>query len=310
MCRRKFGKQLTMRISVIQSERSLVYGYDPARPGACDLAALRAAAAADMDGTFELLEQAASAAGADLVVTTETINQVIHFNDRRYALAELAEPLDGPLMRRFSDYARQHGVYVVAGLLTQRTGRVYNSAVLFDRGGALAGVFDKVHLPVGEVRVSAGSSYPVFDTDFGRLGLLVCWDLQFPEAARALALAGADLIACPTWGWQKIYGCARAYENAVTIAAAIGVLPGQPVWADCDPSAVLSNEGKVLAEAPAHGTHVVTAEVDIRAAPPLPHYYVGHTAMKDMREIRMRQRRPETYGILTGNGAPLVAGPD
>lgn len=287
-----------MRISVVQSHRSRLYGYDPGKPGDVDLPVLRAAADADMDHAFSLFEEAA-ARKSDLIVTTETINQVVNFCDQRYCQAGLAEPLDGPLMARFAGFCRRRGVHMVVGLLTQRDGRVYNSAVLFDRGGRIAGVFDKVHLPVGEVGVTAGSTYPVFETDFGRVGMLVCWDMQFPEAARALALGGAELIACPTWGWQKLYGCARALENVVTVAAAIGVLPGQPVWADCDPSCVISNEGKVLAEAPPHGTHVVTAEVDIHAAPPLPPYYVGHTTMKDMREVRLRQRRPETYGRVT-----------
>lgn len=290
-----------MKISVIQSHRSRLYGYDPANPGDCDLPALRAAAAADMDHAFGLFAQAA-AQKTDLIVTTETINQVIQFHDLRYDFAALAEPLDGPLMARFAAFARRHSVNIVAGLLTRRGERVYNSAVLFDRTGHAAGLFDKVHLPVGEVRVTAGDTYPVFETDFGKLGMLICWDMQFPEAARALALAGAELVACPTWGWQKLYGCARALENIVTVAAAIGVIPDQPVWADCDPSCVVSNEGKVLAEAPALGTHVVTAEVDIHAAPPLPHYYVGHTTMKDMREVRLSQRRPETYGSLTARG--------
>ncbi len=287
-----------MRISVIQSHRSHLYSYDPVQPGDTDIGVLRAAADADMDHAFGLFAQAA-AQKTDLIVTTETINQVVQVHDMRYSLASLAEPLDGPLMARFSAFARRHAVHIVAGLLTRRGDRVFNSAVLFDRTGHAAGLFDKVHLPVGEVGVTAGSTYPVFESDFGKLGMLVCWDMQFPEAARAMALAGAELIACPTWGWQKLYGCSRAVENVVTIAAAIGVLPGQPVWADCDPSCVISNEGKVLAEAPALGTHVVTAEVDIHAAPPLPHYYVGHTTLKDMREVRFRQRRPETYGSLT-----------
>jgi predicted amidohydrolase len=287
-----------MKISVIQSQRSRLYSYDPVKPAGVELAVLSAAADADMDHVFGLLGTAV-AQGADLIVTTETINQVVNFSDPRYRQVELAERLDGPLMARFCAFARQHRVHVVAGLLTRREESLYNSAVLFDCGGRIAGVFDKVHLPVGEVGVTAGSTYPVFETDFGRIGMLVCWDMQFPEAARALALAGAELIACPTWGWQKLYGCARALENAVTVAAAIGIVPGQPVWADCDPSGVISNEGKVLAEAPAHGTYVVTADVDIHAAPPLPSYYVGHTTMRDMREVRMRQRRPETYGRLT-----------
>lgn len=286
-----------MKISVIQSQRSLVYGYDPERPGEVDLPTLRAAADADMDEAFALFEQAAGRK-PDLIVTTETLNQVIAFHDPRYDLGDLAEPLDGPLIHRFARLARRQGVYIVAGLLTRREGRVYNSAVLFDRGGTIAGLFDKVHLPAQELRVTAGAAYPVFETDFGRLGLLVCWDLQFPEAARVLTLAGAELIACPTWGWEKIYGLARAYENGVTLAIAMGVPAGQSVWPGCDPSCVVANTGRVLAEAPRHGTHILTAEVDIQAGPPL-QYGVGRfTPYRTMRAVRLSQRRPDTYNAL------------
>lgn len=286
-----------MKISVVQSLRSRVCGYDPARGSDCELPALRAAAEADMEQAFGLFEQAASR-GGDLLVTVETLNQVIAFHDMRYELADLAEPLDGPLIGRFAGLARRHGVYVVAGLLTRRDGRVYNSAVLFDRAGQIAGVFDKVHLPAQEVRVTAGNSYPVFETDFGRLGMLVCWDLQYPEAARALTLAGAELIACPTWGWEKIYGLARAYENGVTLAIAMGVAAGQAVWDGCDPSCIVANNGRVLAEAPRAGAHVVAAEVDIHTGPPLQYGVERFTALTHMRHVRLSQRRPDSYGPL------------
>ena len=127
--------------------------------------------------------------------------------------------------------------------------------------------------------------------------MLVCWDLQFPEAARELALGGADLIACPTWGWENIYGLSRAYENSVTIAAAMGMHP-EGVISFCDPSCVVDNMGNIVALAPRDKACVVTADIDIKKEP-APQYgsayfYPSHS----MRKTRFSQRRPDTYRLV------------
>lgn len=68
-----------------------------------------------------------------------------------------------------------------------------------------------------------GNEFKVFDTDIGKVGILICWDMQFPEAARILALSGADIIICPTWGWENKYGICRAYENGIYVVAAMAI---------------------------------------------------------------------------------------
>ena len=294
-----------MRISVIQSRQS--FGYDPLHPGDYDLAKCRALAQEGIDQGFAMMGKAA-ADGADLIVTIEAFNASVSVSDPRYDYAEVGEPLDGPLVERFRQFAQAHGTYVVAGLYTRQDGRARNSAILFGREGRIAGVYDKVHLPLGEdAAFAAGDRYPLFETEHGMVGLLICWDVQYPEAVRALALAGADLVACPTWGWENIYGLCRAYENGVTIAAAMGVPFGQPIWEFCDPSCIVDSLGRILAAGNRCDAQIVTADVDIRAEPDFQYGADSSCGYRSMRHVRMAQRRPDTYDVLTADAPPLMS---
>jgi predicted amidohydrolase len=131
--------------------------------------------------------------------------------------ADVSEPVPGPTTEKLGSLALKLHSYIVAGIF-ERVGKlVYNTAVLIDREGHLAGSYRKTHLPYEEVEggISPGSSYPVFVTDFGKVGLLICWDVQFPEPARALALHGAEVILLPIWGGSEVLARARAIENHV-----------------------------------------------------------------------------------------------
>jgi len=281
--------------------------YDPANPGSWDLRRIRAGAGRQLDECFGMMLRAVER-GAELLVTIECVNQSILGDDKRYDFpAEGCEPMDGPLMLRFRTFCRRHRVYAVAGLLTTRGGRAYNSAVLFGPKGEIAGVFDKVHMPAGEEKsITPGHEFPVFKTKHGTVGMLVCWDMQYPESARILALKGVDLIALPTWGWELSYGPARAYENHVTVAAAMGVPFGAPIWDFCAPSCVVDNMGKIVAQGSMTRPGVVMADVDIRREA-APQYGAGATTgMSSMRQIRLSQRRPDLYGALLESEPPLA----
>ena len=282
-----------MKIGVLQSR--LPIGYDTRNPGDFDFEKCRRLSAEFMDREFVKLENAL-ADGVKLIVTVEGFNVSVNCDDTRYDFAQAAEPLDGPLMKRFCALSGKYGAYIVAGLYTRQNGRVYNSAVLFGPEGTIEGIHNKVHLPAGEeIGVTPGDRFRVFDTPYGKIGMLVCWDLQYPEAARELALQGADLICCPTWGCEMKYVPCRAYENSVTLAVAMGLPAGAPLWAGCDPSCVVDNMGDVAALAGREQEGVVTAEIDVRREP-APQYgserYTGHTSM---RQTRLSQRRPDTY---------------
>lgn len=292
-----------MKISAIQTQQR--FTYDPRNPGDYDLAKCRHLAQETIDEGFQMME-AAARSGSQLLVTIEAFNASVHPSDTRYDFATIAEPLDGPLMERFGKLARQYGIYIVGGLYTGRNGRAYNSAVLFGPQGHIVGLFDKVHMPGDEgVYITPGDSYPVFATEHGNVGMLVCWDMQYPEAARELALGGADLIALPTWGWEKLYGLCRAYENSVTVVAAMGIPYGGHLWDFCDPSCIVSNMGVVLAEGTRTGSQIVTAEVDLRAEPAPQYGAETTTGMRSMRQIRASQRRPDTYRLITSPWPPL-----
>jgi predicted amidohydrolase len=142
----------------------------------------------------------------------------------------------------------------VAGLYEREGSAIYNTAVLLDREGRLAGRYRKVYLPREEVEggLTAGSAYPTFATDFGTVGLLICWDVQFADPARALALGGAELLLVPIWGGNETLARARAIENRVFLASSGFDFP----------TLVMDPDGETLARATADGT-VATATIDL-----------------------------------------------
>lgn len=152
-----------------------------------------------------------------------------------------SEPLPGPTTKYLGEVARRNNLYIVAGLLEREGDVVYNTAVLIDRKGNLAGKYRKTSLPREEIDggVTPGDSFPVFDTDFGRIGIMICWDVTFPEPARALAQQGAEVIFLPIWGGDLTLAKARAIENQVYVVSSTYDMI----------SAVFGLEGEVIREA-------------------------------------------------------------
>jgi predicted amidohydrolase len=149
----------------------------------------------------------------DVVCLPEAINLV----GTGLSYVEAAEPIPGPSTKALGELAKKHRFYVVAGVLERDGICVYNTAVLIDRNGELVGKYHKVYLPREEVEGGAtpGDSYPIFTTDFGKVGLMICYDLQYVDPARALASQGAEVILLPIWGGNVTLAKARAIENQV-----------------------------------------------------------------------------------------------
>jgi predicted amidohydrolase len=131
--------------------------------------------------------------------------------------ADVSEPIPGPTCEKLGAVARKLNTWIVAGIYEREGKIVYNTAVLIDRKGALAGKYRKTHLPreEWELGITPGNEYPVFDTEFGKVGLTICWDVQFPEPCRAMALKGAEIILLPIWGGSETLAKARAIENHI-----------------------------------------------------------------------------------------------
>ena len=154
---------------------------------------------------------------ADLVVLPETLTQT----DTGRTYAEVAEAIPGPSTEYFSSLAKQYELHLVAGLLERDGHVVYNVAVLIGPDGKIIGKYRKVCLPRGEVEmgITPGTEYPVFETRFGKVGMMVCYDGFFPEVARELANRGAEVIALPVAGCNPQLAAARACENHVYVVS-------------------------------------------------------------------------------------------
>lgn len=193
---------------------------------------------------------------ADLVVLPETLTY--YGTGLPYVAA--AESIPGPSTRYFGELAAHYNLYLVVGLLERDGPLVYNVAVLIGPDGQVVGKYRKVCLPRGEVTggVAAGHEYPVFDTRFGKVGMMVCYDGFFPEVARELTNHGAEVIAWPVWGCNPLLARARAVENHIFLVSSTYTDIAQH-WMV---SAVFDHTGKTIALAKQWGD-VVVAEVDL-----------------------------------------------
>jgi predicted amidohydrolase len=193
---------------------------------------------------------------ADLVVLGETLT----YYAAGRTPAECAEPIPGPSTEYFGQFAKKHNMYIVAGLYERAEHLVYNVAVLIGPDGAVAGKYRKVTLPSGEVErgVAPGNEYPVFQTRFGKVGMMVCYDGFFPEVARELTNRGAEVIAWPVWGCNPELARARAVENHAYVVSSTY----EDVSRNWMLSAVWDHTGETIALAKDWGT-VAVAEVDL-----------------------------------------------
>gem|GEM_PF-288773 len=205
---------------------------------------------------FRPLIAEAAKQGADLIVLPEllTCKGVSH------DYVSLGEPVPGPTTDFFGKLAKTHDTYLVVGLPEKSGDLVYNTAVLMGPDGSLVGKYRKVTLPQEEVArgISPGHEYPVFETRFGKVGLMICYDVFYPEVARELAMNGAEVIAVPIWGGNPALAAARCIENGVYLVTST-YTNHENRWMK---SAVWNREGDRLAEAETWES-VVYATVDL-----------------------------------------------
>ena len=180
------------------------------------------------------------------------------------AYPERAEPIPGgPTWKIVSRNAKKFHVNIVAGAIQRdAAGDMHNVAFIADRQGKLAGIYRKVHLTVGECDqgLIPGTEFPVFDLDFGRIGILICWDNWFPETARMLRMNGAELLVFPIardgqyQHWEHVWPT-RAMDNAIPLVTSLR--GGGP-----SPSCIIDRDGHILAASHKHDVPAV-ADVDL-----------------------------------------------
>jgi len=243
---------------------------------------------------------AAAAAKARLVVLPECVLTGYVFENWEVAAAT-AVRLDGGAVERLRERCARLGIFCVAGLLEDGGASLHNTAILIDETGKVVGSYRKAHLPfLGVDRfVAAGSAPPpVFDTAIGRIGINICYDIRFPEAARIPALAGADVIALPaTWplpakSLAEHFTIVRAAENRVVLAVA-NRGDSENGMGFVGMSQIVTADGRVIARATREPT-VLAAEVRLSESRSKRTVRIPGSYETDV----VDDRRPELYGAL------------
>jgi predicted amidohydrolase len=241
--------------------------------------------------------------GAELVIFPECALTGYCFDSLEDA-APFAEPIDGPSSQAIAEACRETGAHAVAGFIEKDGSNFYNAAMLAGPNGIIGG-YRKVHLPflgVDRFLTPGDKPFRVFDLPFGRIGINICYDASFPEAARALKLLGAELIILPTnwptgaWRTAEFIINARACENHLNFAAVnrCGVERG---WEFIGRSKVVDYNGDTLGEASREGEEMLIIEVDLQEADKNKIVNVAGSYEID----RLADRRPEFYEIISAS---------
>lgn len=245
----------------------------------------------------EMIARIASQQNVDLIVFPELVTSGYELGLR---FTELAQRAPGPAVNLIGQRANEYGVYVVFGMVTKEKVEsvIYNSAVVIGPDGELLDVYHKIHLR-GEERMAfrEGFKLPVIDTEFGSIGVMVGYDLAFPEVARGLVLDGAELI-CVAANWEasaidewKTYMRARAYENAVFMVGANRI--GEDVTLTFGgESLVVGPRGQIFA--------TLADETDPDTGEPLEGFTVARIDLDEVRRSReeyqlIQNRQPTVY---------------
>jgi N-carbamoylputrescine amidase len=242
--------------------------------------------AADLDATIARIREAA-AAGAKIICTQELFNTPYFCRTQNTACFDLAESVPGPTTDALAAVARELGVVVIAALFERRASGVYhNTAAVIDADGSYLGKYRKMHIPQDpgfeeKFYFTPGDlGYKVWDTKYGKISVLICWDQWYPEAARMAALAGAEIIFYPTAiGWlpeeKETLGAAQhiawesvqrghAVANGCYVAAVnrVGVEGDTEFWGQ---SFVADFYGQIIEQAPVDAEHLLIADCDLKA---------------------------------------------
>lgn len=228
--------------------------------------------------------------------------------------AQMAQTIPGPLVNMLGQRAAEFGVHVVVGMAARADVEtvLYNSAVLIGPDGNVVGDYRKVHLQAEERMIfRPGFKIAPIATEVGVLGVMLGWDLAFPEVARSLVLDGAEVLLVPA-AWERQHVAmwrnllvSRAYENGVFIAAA-NRIGAEPSYTFAGQSAILGPTGNVLAalEDPAPAT-AVSEEGEVTLEPPAPQegYIVVRLDLDEVRRVReatqiIQARQPSAYRAL------------
>ena len=270
--------------------------------------------AENLKKTLVLAEKAAKQ-GAQIICTQELFRSQYFCQKEDHEYFKLAEPIPGPSTEAFQKLAKKNKVVVIASLFEKRASGVYhNTAVVIDADGSLLGIYRKMHIPddpqfYEKFYFTPGDlGFKAWQTKYGRIGVCVCWDQWYPEAARLTAMQGAEIIFYPTAiGWhpkeKKDYGenqhgaweliqRSHAVANGCYVAVANRIGLEKPAGGDglefWGQSFVAGTSGQILSKAAQNKEEVLVVDVDL-----------GKVDVTRTHWPFLRDRRIDAYGDLT-----------
>ena len=254
---------------------------------------------------IRLVRQAA-ARGAQIVCLPELFNTMYFCVERRAEYFAWAEPIPGPTIERMGEVARETGTVLVCPIFERAGETFYNAAAVVGPDGRIIGKYRKSSIPFMDRARSSEPrgdekfyftpgdlGFPTFDTPFGRIGILICYDRHFPEAARVLGLGGAEIVFVPTnttrmtrYLWD-VELRAHAITNVYYVCGVnkVGVDVGGSPRDHHGDSLIVSPRGEILAQGSATDEDIVIAAVDLSVIPELRALWGYY-----------RDRRPDLYG--------------
>jgi predicted amidohydrolase len=303
----------TAKIAVIQA--SAKPNQDPFMDN-FDISKVRPEMMAHFTKLLGLFEKAGKM-GADLVCGPEDMQHIGSYGlyidtkdpETGKILADaLAVPVPGALTDEVATIAKKYKMYIIAPIYEASDGKVYNTAVIFDRQGNIIGKHRKTVLPIMETwLVSLGDDYEVYRTDFATFAVATCWEISYPEISTIYALKGADIIFNPTMAPDNKPGksldtapmfITRARDNGVYIA---------PVVLGTSGNGILDFNGDVLAEAVGKEDVVIMAEIDFsKERTSDSKWWETINGTNNLNAMHFKSRRPETYKMLTDTNPPIL----
>jgi N-carbamoylputrescine amidase len=269
---------------------------------------------ANLDKTLAFVERAAKQ-GAQIICTQELFRSQYFCQSEDHENFKLAEPIPGPSTAAFQKLAKKHAVVVIASLFEKRASGVYhNTAAIIDADGSLLGIYRKMHIPddplfYEKFYFTPGDlGFRAWQTRYGKIGVLICWDQWYPEGARLTAMQGAEILFYPTAiGWhpkeKKEYGATQhdkweliqrshAVANGCYVASINRIGLEKPVGGDglefWGQSFVAGTSGQILSKASVNREEILVVPVDL--------------AKVDVTRTHwpfLRDRRIDAYGGLT-----------
>lgn len=260
-----------------------------------------------LDVTLNLIELAGKD-GCDIVTTSEDIAGTSNYATditEKNIFPELLDWSVPYVEERLSEMSKKYGMYIV-GCYNKRIGdKNYNLAGIFNRKGEICGEYRKTHMPLSEKwQLTEGDDLNVFELDFGKISVAICYDIMFQESMEVLALKGAEIIFHPTvgYGWYDSIGEAtirtRANDNSVYIVSSKNYH-----YSRAGKSSVVDFWGQVMVDAGFYENVIVTGEIDLDVKKTQPDWFysTGTSGIADVQERNLKERRPDLYGSITEN---------